>query len=52
MEKVRDVICGCAEWQFIVLMLIGSFSKVYRGTLHQTETGTIEVAVKAMKSEL
>ncbi|KAL5467583.1 hypothetical protein EMCRGX_G031838 [Ephydatia muelleri] len=28
----------------------GSFSKVYRGTLHQTETGTIEVAVKAMKS--
>ena len=28
----------------------GSFSKVYRGILHQTETGTIEVAVKAMKS--
>nr|BAA81717.3 protein tyrosine kinase [Ephydatia fluviatilis] len=28
----------------------GSFSKVYRGTLHQMGTGTTEVAVKAMKS--
>ena len=31
--------------------MAGSFSKVYRGTLHHTGSDAVEVAVKVMKSE-
>ena len=31
--------------------MAGSFSKVYRGTLHQIGSDAVEVAVKVMKSE-